>query len=575
MIHTQSLLLLLERRRRWLLLALLAVLHLVLVQDVAQPLARTLLMVHFGLFMLWQPIVRGEQRLSIAGLAAVALAVAVIGFWANVWLLIAWVMLLAGIVGGKVFFSDSRTLRLFYLLAMAYLVLALLILLTPRVVPRPLPIVAELLPLVHFGLPALLVVMALLPRRGDEADHREVIDFVYSAFFFLLLAVLVLGTLALMLLTERGYIEALAATLVGMAAVLMFLGWAWNPKAGFSGLGLVFSRYVFSVGIPFEDWMRELTDLAEREADPERFVERAARSLARLAGVQGARWKSEAGTGEFGDTAGRALPLRHGAVRLTLYAPHHPGPALVWHFHLLAQVLGEFYVAKLRSRQVQQLDYLRAVHETGARLTHDVKNLLQSLNTLVFAAEREGDEVSPQFRALLQRQLPVISRRLQQTLDKLKQPVAEAQSEIDAVTWWAAVEARHSGSGVRLFAIGLRPQPLPAGLFDGALENLLENALRKRALDPAVSVSVSLDLTDGVSLTVCDTGEAIPPDVARDLLQGPVRSAYGLGIGLFQVARQAQWFGYRLSVGANAPGQVCFRLAQAASEEAGHPAAEA
>ncbi len=561
MTRAQTFLLLIERKRRWLLLAQLATLHLVLMQHIGDPFARTLLVVHIGLFMLWQPLVRAERRIGWPGLIAVLGAIACMAIWVNAWLMIGWVMLLAGIVGGKVFFSDSRAMRLFYLMALAYLVLALLLLLTPQIIPRPFPLPDVIELLAHFGLPAMFALMMLLPVRGDEAEHAEVIDFVYSSFVFLLLAVLVLGTLALMLLTDRGYAEALAVTVTAIAVVLLFLAWAWNPRAGFSGLGLVLSRYVLSVGLPFEDWMRELTELAARESDPDVFAEQACRSFGRFAGVSGVHWKTETRESQYGEDAGHSFTFRHGTLVVNLYTAHNPGPALVWHFHLLVQVLGEFYLAKLRSRQVQHLSYLQAVHETGARLTHDVKNLLQSLNALVFAAEREGDEVTPQFRALLRRQLPVISQRLQQTLEKLKQPAPEVQAQIEASRWWREVQARCVQPNLRLFAIGLREGVrLPAGLFDSTLENLLENALRKQAGTPDLAVSVSFDMTNGVALKVCDNGTPIPQAIARDLFHAPVPSETGLGIGLYQMARQAEWHGYRLAVAANEPGQVCVKL---------------
>ena len=552
---------LIERNRRWLLLAQLAVLHLVLVQDVASPIARTLLLGHIGLFLLWQPIVRGEKHLNWPEFALIAVLIAAAAAWTNVWVMIAWVMALAGIIGGKVFFSESLPMRLFYLLALTYLVLALLVLLTPKIIPRPLVLPEVLGLLAHVGLPILFAVMALLPVPQDESEHSEVIDFVYSAFLFLLLAVLVLGTLALMLLSDKGYVEALAIALVSVSAVLFVLGWAWNPRSGFSGLGLVLSRYVLSVGLPFEDWLHELTELSAREADADAFLARACTSLSRFPGLTGGEWRAGDQEGRFGVEGERRYPFRHGALVLTLYSRGSLGPALVWHFHLLAQILGEFHLAKMRSRQVQQLSYLQAVHETGARLTHDVKNLLQSLNALCFAAEREGDEISPQFHALLRRQLPVISQRLQQTLDKLRQPVPQEQQEVPATRWWSEVERQFQHDRVRFFAIGMREEGvLPAGLFNSALENLIENALRKQATLPSLAVSVTLDMTDGVVLSVCDTGAPIPPAIAKDLFRAPVPSESGLGIGLYQVARQAEWYGYRLQVAANDPGQVCIRL---------------
>jgi hypothetical protein len=48
--------------------------------------------------------------------------------------------------------------------------------------------------------------------------------------------------------------------------------------------------------------------------------------------------------------------------------PAHPPqaqPGTVWHFHLLAQLANEHYIAKLRARELQQVSYLRAIHETA------------------------------------------------------------------------------------------------------------------------------------------------------------------------------------------------------------------
>ena len=60
-----------------------------------------------------------------------------------------------------------------------------------------------------------------------------------------------------------------------------------------------------------------------------------------------------------------------------------------------------------------------------------------------------------------------------------------------------------------------------------------------------------------------DTGRAIPGDVASMLLQGPVQSSSGLGIGLYQAARQAESGGYRLRLESNRDGDVCFALSEA------------
>ena len=48
------------------------------------------------------------------------------------------------------------------------------------------------------------------------------------------------------------------------------------------------------------------------------------------------------------------------------------------------------------------------------------------------------------------------------------------------------------------------------------------------------------------------------------LLRAPVRSDTGLGIGLYQAARQADAAGYALRLEANRDGEVCFALRRAA-----------
>ncbi|MCZ7654589.1 MAG: hypothetical protein M5R42_10370 [Rhodocyclaceae bacterium] len=55
-----------------------------------------------------------------------------------------------------------------------------------------------------------------------------------------MLAVLVLGGISAMLLIKRGYFESLFVTIIVLGAVLLLLAWTWNPRLGFSGLGMFF-----------------------------------------------------------------------------------------------------------------------------------------------------------------------------------------------------------------------------------------------------------------------------------------------------------------------------------------------
>lgn len=553
--------------RRGLLLGLLGVLYLVLWQRPDTLLGKTLFLVHLGLFMLWQPFVHTEQRLSGRALTLIVVAVVLAALGVRGWLLATWIMMLAGIVGGKVLLFGERSERAFYLLALGFLVMALLLLAAPMAAPM-IRLPPQIATLAFWVLPAALGVMALLPRGREESPSAEVVDFVYSLFVFLLLAVLMLGSLAAMLMFDSGYVEALLQVLLLMGVVLLVLGWAWNPHAGFSGLGNLFSRYMMSIGLPVEQWLAALADLALRETDPERFVEQACADMARrLPWVRGGEWAAGGREGRFGQADGKRSEFAHEGLVLALYTRHPLSPTLNWHFNLLAQLLAEFHADKRRAQALKELSYMQAIHETGARLTHDVKNLLQSLNALCAAVAEPGAEASPAYRALLQRQLPAISARLGETLAKLRVPQESALAGRQAAgRWWADLQQRVAGyAWLQLDGAPAEDAWIPGEAFSGVVENLIHNAEEKRLREPALGLRIHWEHGPlGGELVVCDNGSAVAEELARRLTVTPVPSESGLGIGLYQAARYAEACGYQLRLEENRPGRVCFRLAPTA-----------
>ena len=52
----------------------------------------------------------------------------------------------------------------------------------------------------------------------------------------------------------------------------------------------------------------------------------------------------------------------------------------------------------------------------------------------------------------------------------------------------------------------------------------------------------------------------VPAELASKLLRAPVDSRTGLGIGLYQAARQAEAAGFQLALRDNRDGEVCFAL---------------
>ena len=282
--------------------------------------------------------------------------------------------------------------------------------------------------------------------------------------------------------------------------------------------------------------------------------------MGKLPWVSGGAWRSSAYSGEFGQPSKNTVEYADQELQLRVYTQYSLSPALSWHFHLLGQMLGEFYTAKLREQKLLQQSYVQAVHETGARMTHDVKNLLQSLNVLCAAVARESGS-SGELQALMRRQLPVITQRLQQTLDKLRRPENDGGSAVRARSWWRGLQHSYAGQNIEFGNGEISDQAwLPRELFDSAADNLLQNALTKRRSRDDFTIEVSFACGAGAWLEVSDGGGAIAPHIAAELLRGPVPSDSGLGIGLYQVARQTAASGYSLVLAHNAEGKVSFVL---------------
>lgn len=549
-----------QRYWRLVVIAMLALLHIAVVRGVADPWARGLLLAHLGLLLLWQPFVRAEEQVSPAHGFVLALGAFAVMLRLDWWLLAFWVVILAGLVGGKVYQHTARWQRRCYLTVFIYLVSLLAVVILPQIAPRQ-EIALEIRRAAEYALPLLFVVMALFPAEQEPRESAQVIDFFYSVFLMLVLVVVILGSFTFMTVGRTSYLEALTFTVLTIGAAVLLIALAWNPRTGFSGLNVFFSRYLFSIGLPLEKWLHFLTELSQAEARPERFLAAAAGALSRLPWVAGAQWRTGAAEGQEGETSPYRVPFENQALTLEIYSRYRMSPALHWHLHLLGLLLGEFYLAKLREEELRQASYLQAVHETGARMTHDIKNLLQSLNVLCAAAVRPENGDSPASQALIRRQLPVIAQRLTETLGKLQRPQDAPETMVAARAWWQALARRYRDEGVHFEAATVSEElRLPRSLFDTVVDNLIRNALAKRAVETDIRVRVAFSPAP-LSLRVCDSGSAIAAEPAAILLRAPVPSHTGLGIGLYQAARLAEAGGYSLTLEKNQEGEVCFLLA--------------
>ena len=552
------------RTGRWLLLAMLLTLHGALLFGVGSPWVYPLLLAHLGLFLLWQPLWRGESEVGVGAMVFIALAATTTMFWLNWWVVAFWLTGLFGLVGARVFaFRDRRT-RLLYLALMSYLLAVLLLWVVPNLFASQSSI--ELVQarssievgriMMWYVLPLLLAIV-VVPIGDEQLENVQTLDLIYSLLLFMLLALVVLGSLAFMNLGRLDYLQALLRTLFLMGLVLLALGGLWNPRFGFSGLQVLFSRYLLNVGTPFESWLTLLAEAAQREPDAANYLRRAVDLLADLPWLSGLSWQSPDGAGQIGQFSEHAVLAQEGELHLTLYARQSLNPAVLLHVHLLAQLIGYFYQAKQREQSLREITRLQAVYETGSRLTHDLKNMLQSLLSLTSIAQSR-EQMAQQ---LLQQQLPMLTQRIELTLTKLQQPQSVNETpQLALSAWWDAVRLRNQFQTIAWRAPDKLPDKnIPAALFDCVIDNLLDNVLRKRQSDPGIAISVEIQ-PEPLRLVVCDSGDPIPETITANLLRGVVVSENGLGIGLYQASRWAGQSGYRLKLISNRAGKVCFEL---------------
>lgn len=551
---------------QWSIGLMLLALHAALGWSVSEWWVPAAILAHFGLFLLWQPVWRGEQEIELRHAFLVVFAGFLLAAWNSWWLMAVWLAVLFGLIGGSIPGITDRRQRWVSLLTAFYLLSMLLMWVVPQLFADEVLSIAHVR-LVRYGLLAIPLIIILIRFESRRSEAPVAVDLFYSMLLFLLVVALVLGSFVVKVVSHGEYPTALAQTLFVIALLLVTLSWLWNPRSGFTGIGHMLSRYVMSLGLPFERWVQQLAMFAEQESQPQRFLGLALKHMLELPWVCGVQWETRVGQGEFGTRSDHVAEFTIHDLQLKVSTRWPLSPAVLLHLRLLGQMVGYFYDAKRREQIQRQSAYTQAVYETGARLTHDVKNLLQSLRSLCAAAETSGADQATALQALMQRQLPQITQRLNATLDKLRAPQEVDADQVDALIWWEGLIQRYGARGIHFTVEGIVGNcKIPAELFDSVADNLLENALNKKSDGHPVRVDVMFSPAGGGTLSVCDSGVAIPRSIAARLLEAPVPSQTGLGIGLYHAAKQADRLGYRLAISANEPGKVCFALACARSD---------
>lgn len=548
-------------KQQWELCLVLTSLHLVLVWGFDSAIQKAMCICHYGFFLLWQPVWRTQQKISLLALSLFLIAGAVFIAFCNWWLMALWLALLFALLGGRVFTTQAKSARMGYLLAAGYLLTMLLV----WVIPRLFINYVELKPvetIISFLMPLITVAILLTRVDAEEGLHPPVLDFFYTLLLFFSALILVLGSYAIHN-SGMSYAMMIMKILFATAITLLVVSWFWNPRSGFSGIGQLVSRYVLSIGLPFEKWVQSIAELAEIKTSAKEFTSSAMEEIIKLPWISGVKWSAIESNGSIGEITRYESKLGFNDFQLTLYTHWRLTPAMTIHVKLLTQVLGEFCEAKRREEALSQHIYMQAVYETGSRLTHDIKNIVQSMSGLCSAAEQTTEDNNDQLVALIRRQLPLLNQRIARTLEKLEAPKVDKKRKLKLTTWWKSLKQYNLQNNIQFVANEMPNVDIDPDLLDSVTDNLLQNAIEKRKMQREIAIEVTIGNGKHFLIEVRDTGEAIPSELANQLFKKQINSQNGLGIGLYHAGKQAKKSGYSLSLVDNTQGNVCFRLRQA------------
>ena len=527
----------------------------------AHYLQQTYFLCTYALFLLWQPIWRSTETLSKPALF-LFIGVGVLGFlYINWWLTALWLSILFGLLGGRIFSDETKANRVIHILAASYLLSMLLLWVVPKLLHASNDLEAATFVITYF-MPLLPVIILIIGNQNSKSGQLPVLDFFYTLLLMLVALILVLGSYAIGSVNTVNYIQVMFITIFSLAFVLIAFSMLWRPSTRFSGVELLMSRYLLSIGMPFEKWIKNIASLGEIESTPNGFIQAAMVEMTSLPWVSGVSWLADDTQGKLGASSNHQTNFNFKDFHMTLHTNWQISPALYVHVKLLTQIMGEFYDAKRREETLRQNAYMQAFYETGSRLTHDIKNILQSVGTLVSAAEQTEEKDTAALLTLIRKQLPVLNQRIAATLDKLKAPGEDKKRLEKMSAWWKNLQLRHTQDHIGFVADNLPKHDINAEVLDSVIDNLINNAIEKAKYQPNTLITVEMqsDAEQRFYIDVTDTGKAMDAAIANDLFKKHIASHNGLGVGLYHAAQDAKQAGYGLSLDSNVNGAVRFRV---------------
>lgn len=505
----------------------------------------------------------GPARRVLPPLAGAALLVAAILLVE--WAAPVWLCLLSGLTFSRLLFADGVSRFVSELFTLVFFCVAVVLLVLPglHLDPASAEVYREFAaaPLAAGWAFIAAVEGACVARRTPlipESDHVSTLLFALTMGFFLLLAV------AIDTASDLEFHEGVASALGVGIAIALALTLAWAPFAKW-GLGSMVARHLFPTDVSLEKWAQRMSELAMISEDADQFIAQAAEDLRQVARLGMVEWR-DGGAGRA--TAGKAtrhrISHRIGPLVLTLHSRRRLSHIRAMMDHFRVEIMMHFYLSKRRETRYASEQTSLRIQETGLRLSHDIRNILHSVRAISGLARTDKDE---RLLSLVRNQLPEIGRRLEDALRMIDQPELErerAAARISALLWWGRATRRfeHLVDALELDDALDDADTVQAGLYDRAAENFVSNALKKRRDGKAVRITLALRKSGsgGAELAVTDSGGKVPPGIARDLFRGPVDSADGTGIGLFDLHGEAAALGHSVRLAENADGRVSFSM---------------
>ncbi len=521
--------------------------------------SQSFLIVHFGLFLLWQPIVKTESSFTAKQLIILLFLISAFVYWFNPWLNAFWTLLLLTLLTGRIFARGLS--RAIYGLAVIVLFLELIVITTPELFK-----LSALSPSLKpaFSTTLMLLPLLLLFVRVKDTTTKQV-DFIRGFLVVLLVTFLCMSSALISITAQQLYLESLAISVIILSLFLLITAFLWTPRAGFRGLSKLWENYILNIGGPFEQWFSHVSTLEANSAlRPLTFLSASSAYLLQQHWVCGVHWKTSADSKLKGIDSPYTVSIDDEKIQLRLYTFSPVGPSLLLHAKLLLSVMIFYYRAKLQEHQLIKQAHMKAIYETGSKLTHDVKNILQATQTMTQILN-DNDAQMQEIIDVLKKQMPLLTQRLNTTLEKLRAPTkAESAEQItnsSMMQWWNQLQLRYSDRHID-FSVDIDNDiDIPVDVFTTVVENLLDNARNKRIREPRLEIFIKLKKSENnLQLTVTDTGSAIDPEIYPHLLKEIVSSNDGFGIGLYQSYELARNYGFELNVERNIEGDVCFAL---------------